>query len=660
MKIATILDHIESRHMALPEFQRGYVWNRDQVRALMDSLYRKHPVGTLLVWATQAADAPHRGEGDLAPGVVKLLLDGQQRITSLYGIIRGAPPEFFDGNAQAFTGLRFHLEREEFAFYSPVHMRDDPLWVDVSDLMKRGTGGLGVFVAELGQQPELASRIGDYIGRLSAILAIQDVDLHVEEVTGTEKTIDVVVEIFNRVNSGGTKLSKGDLALAKICAEWPEGRIRMKAALERWRDQGYYFSLDWLLRCVNTMVTGEARFAHLHIVDAGEVAQGLERAERVLDNLLNAVGSRLGLDHDRVLFGRFAFPVMARYVSANGGLLTDGEERDQLLFWYVHSALWGRFSGSTESVIDQDLELIKEHGGGIERLIRQLQLWHGSLHISPEHFAGWSLGARFYPMLYMLSRVGEARDWGNGLVLRQQLLGKMSSLEVHHIFPKARLYKAGYSRPEVNAVANFCLQTKDTNLRISDRSPEEYLPEIQAAHPGTLESQWIPMDPELWRLENYRAFLAERRALLAGAANSFLAELLHGVEVQLVAATGDEEEEPPVVATPAVPGGVDDEEEERALTEVREWLEGEGLPGGEYLYELADANTGAPLAVLDLAWPDGLQEGLSQRAAVLLNEEEETLEAANAHGFRCFTDVGQFRRYVTNEVLVINDRSAAG
>jgi len=95
MKISTILDHIDSGHMALPEFQRGYVWNRDQVRGLFDSLYRRHPVGGLLVWATESKTAEHRGDGPLASGVIKLLLDGQQRMTSLYGVLRGKPPQFF-------------------------------------------------------------------------------------------------------------------------------------------------------------------------------------------------------------------------------------------------------------------------------------------------------------------------------------------------------------------------------------------------------------------------------------------------------------------------------------------------------------------------------------------------------------------------------------
>ena len=85
MQITQILAQIDYGLMALPEFQRGYVWNRDQVRGLFNSLYRRHPIGGLLVWSTESKSAAARGDGHLAPGIVKLLLDGQQRITSLYG-----------------------------------------------------------------------------------------------------------------------------------------------------------------------------------------------------------------------------------------------------------------------------------------------------------------------------------------------------------------------------------------------------------------------------------------------------------------------------------------------------------------------------------------------------------------------------------------------
>lgn len=648
MRVSTILDHIDSGHMALPEFQRGYVWNRDQVRTLMQSLYRRYPVGSLLVWATQSEGAEHRGDGALAPGVVKLLLDGQQRMTSLYGIIRGKAPAFFDGNEQTFTGLHFHLEAEEFAFYSPIKMKDDPLWVDVSALMR---DGLSPLITRINESPTLQRKMGDYIARLNQIHAIKDVDLHIEEVTGPDKTIDVVVDIFNRVNSGGTKLSRGDLALAKICAEAPSARERMKEALRKWREADLHFNLDWLLRNVNTITTGEAKFAAMHSLDAASFSDGLVRAERAIDHLLNVISGRLGLDHDRVFFGRYAMPVMTRYLDQRGGRFADERERDKLLFWYLQSAMWGRFSGSTESVLDQDLKLIEGRDGALDRLIDQVRIWRGGLRVLPENFAGWSLGARFYPMLYLLTRMGQAKDWGTGLPLSGHLLGKMNRLEVHHIFPKALLYKHGYKRPEVNAIANFCFLTKDTNLQISDRSPEIYFPDVDKRHPGALASQWVPTDPQLWSVERYSEFLDARRRLLADSGNEFLTGLLHGAVID----EGEAPQEPKAARERAVQqlvvGGVDSDQEEQALLALNEWVAEQGLPQGSYLFELADEDTGEPLAVLDLAWPDGLQAEFSEPVAVLLGEGPEVLQVANERGYRHFTSVEAFQQYVRREVL---------
>ncbi len=212
MKISTILVHIDTGFIALPKFQRGYVWNRDQVRALMDSLYHRHPIGSLLVWTTNSTGTASRGDSDPQLGVIKLLLDGQQRITTLYGIIRGRPPKFFDGRPDVLSGLFFNLDTEEFSYYMPSRMKGNPLWIDVTKLMQ---DGIGPFVTELSSHPEYASKLPLYINRLIQITGIKDVDLHIEEVTGEDKTIDVVVDIFNRVNSGGTKLSKGILRLLR-------------------------------------------------------------------------------------------------------------------------------------------------------------------------------------------------------------------------------------------------------------------------------------------------------------------------------------------------------------------------------------------------------------------------------------------------------------
>jgi hypothetical protein len=131
---------------------------------------------------------------------------------------------------QLSSGLRFHVEDEVFAFYTPAKMRDDPQWVDVTSLYTRG---LESPVAALNAHPGTRPRIAAYAARLARLRQVLDRDFHEEKITGEDKGIDVVVEIFNLVNSGGTKLSKGDLALAKKCAQWPEARAAMRTSLEQ-------------------------------------------------------------------------------------------------------------------------------------------------------------------------------------------------------------------------------------------------------------------------------------------------------------------------------------------------------------------------------------------------------------------------------------------
>ncbi|MBN2438941.1 MAG: hypothetical protein JXL20_10130, partial [Deltaproteobacteria bacterium] len=284
------------------------------------------------------------------------------------------------------------------------------------------------------------------------------------------------------------------------------------------------------------------------------------------------------------------------------------------------------------------------------RLIRHLRRQRGDLRLTEGDFIGWSRGARFYPLLYMMNRVCHAQDWETGVGLSKHLLGRTSGLELHHIFPKAKLYEHQYQKDEVNALANFTFLTQETNLLVSDRDPAEYLAEYAAKNPGVLESHWIPMDRALWRYENYPDFLSERRKLLARQANEFLESLVGGELPDFeVAALG-------VTRTPAfVPGGVESEAEARLLHGVNEWVADQDLPRAEFMYQLAHPESGELLAIVDLAWPEGLQPGLSQPVALLIDEGRETREAVNQAGYRYFTDVDSFKRYVVRDILSVED-----
>lgn len=627
MELEAILYQIDNNDMALPEFQRGYVWNRDQVRGFMSSLYRRYPVGGLLVWVTATESAPIKAGNKTAMSSVRMLLDGQQRITTLYGIVRGTPPPFFEGDVNAFTGLYFNLEEETFEFYSAAKMAKEPMWIDVTKLMAKGLAWVLPLLPETADQEVC-------INRLNEVAQIAKVDFHIEELIGPDKTLDVVVDIFNRVNSGGTKLSKGDLALAKLCAEWPDARQALRSKLKAWRDAGFEFKLEWLLRNVTTVLTGQSLFSGLEDVSAAEFQKGLATCDQAVSYLLNLTSARLGLDHDRVLGGRYAFPIMAKYFVQAGGKVSSAEEQGKLLYWYVHSFLWGRYAGSTETMLNRDLATLKENG--LDGLIEELRNFRADLVIRPGDFAGSTRGARFYPLLYLMTRTAKARDLAaGGLELTAHMLGKLSSLQVHHIFPQSQLYDVDYKRGQVNAIANFCFLTQDANLEILNRPPEDYFAEAETKIPGALESQWIPTDPALRHLDKYSDFLAARRELLASAANVALDAL--------IATPGLATEVPSELSASAIVAVSSDEADsgatEVASRRVGDLVEEHGLARPELVEVVVDQASGAELGIADFMWPDGLQGAYDEPVVLVLDGDSAEMERMAEAGYQVLASV---------------------
>ncbi len=445
------------------------------------------------------------------------------------------------------------------------------------------------------------------------------------------------MDIFNRVNSGGTALSKGDLALAKLCAQWPEARKTMRGFLEDWERKGFSFTLDWLLRNATAVATKRSIFTSLDTVTAEQFEKALTDSAHYIGRFLDAASGRLGLDHDRVLMGRYAIPVVSLLLHQRGGNFDNSGEQDKALFWYIHAALWGRFAGSTETVLAQDYETVDR--AGVDGLIASMERWRGgNLDIHSHDFEGSTRGSRFYPLLYLLTRALGARDLGSGLPLHAHMLGNLTSLQVHHIFPKSVLYKANYDRAVVNAIANFCFLTQDTNLQIGNREPEEYFAEAERKHPGVLASQWIPTDPELWKIDRYEDFLAARRELLASAAQSFLSELRSGTAGK----TSDVAELQPVSVV------MDDADDARAVQIkdlVRELTElGYAEPALDS--DIADPVSGRQLCVAEAYWPDGLQPGQGKPVVLELDVDTTDLPRLEELGYKVFTSVDALRGYV--------------
>ncbi len=639
----SLLSQIDSGSMLLPEFQRGYVWNRDQVRGLLRSLYLGYPVGGLLVWETETTADDVRGT-DEAVGNRTLLLDGQQRLTTLYGVVRGRPPKFFEGDKNTFLGLRFSVEDETFEFYSPAKMKGDPTWIDVTKLFQED--GLKPFIDEF-NDPKYKERFPEYLKRLSELSNIVKREFHLEKIVGKDKTTDVVVDIFNRVNSGGTKLSKGDLALAKVSAKAPELRNQMREELAVWEKNGFDFNLDWFLRNINAVATGKALFVHLDDVSIVDFKKSLDSTTKYVNVLLNLIASRLGLDHARVLMGRFALPVLSLYLNEHSGKFPNKSEADKALYWYIHVGLWGRFAGSTESMLAQDYEILKK--SGLDGLIKEIErVRGGNLVISPNDFKVNTMGSRFYPLLYLLTRVGSAQDLLTGITLQKQLLGNLSSLQVHHIFPKKVLKDAGFRRGEINAVANFCFLTQESNLIISKREPKDYFKQvIKEAGEEALASQWIPLDKKLWEIDNYREFLEARRELLANASNTFLESLLTGQadELSLPRLNAPEDE--------------DSKERKAEIDQLIADLAEFGVVAPQTDIEIFHPDTQELLTIAEAYWPEGLQPGMGEPVLLELDKRDVDEEKMEDLDMKVFYSIRRLKRYVAAQAKISSGENSA-
>ena len=642
-KLSTVLDQVDAGVMLLPEFQRGYVWNRDQVRGLMKSVYREFPVGALLVWETEVGADQTRGGGALAQASGKrhLLLDGQQRVTTLYGVVRGRAPGFFDGDASAFTGLHFNVESEDFAFYAPMKMKNDARWLDVTKLFLDGTAPSIGRLMSVTTDPQ---QLSDYMARVAQLHNVLNRDFHIEQITGPDKTIDVVVDIFNRVNSGGTKLSKGDLALARICSEWDQARPWMRHYLDEWQKRDYVFNLDWLLRTVTAVAVGRSQFSNLEDVSAEQFEHALKGTREHVEHLLGVAVERLGIDHDRVLFGRYAFPVLARILSRReNGRFHDGIEANKAMAWYVQAAIRGRFTGSVETNLNKDLQVADRDG--VDGLLDSLKKLHkGSLAVRPEDFEGVGRGARSYPLLYLLTRSVAGLDLLDG----GSFAGRTTSLHVQEIFPRTELRQAGYSTGEINAIANFAFVTQDSGRRLGTRLPEDHLAECS---PEGLRAQWIPEDRSLWRVDRYRDFLAARRELLAVAADRFLGALAAGTAPW---------PSPPLYGMGPVVGDETGPRTAQIKALLAEFADlGFATPAVDC--EIPDPDTGRTLAVAEAFWADGLQAGLGNPVVLELDPDDADLARLAELGCEVFTSVDALRAHVRRRGEVVGgDRADEG
>ncbi len=641
-----LLTLIDKGHLRLPQFQREFVWTHKQVREYLDSLYRGYPSGSILIWKKTDTDTilVTRGDDTSPPIPLQLLLDGQQRITTLYCIVKGQAPDFFTGNFNVFKNLYFHLEEEEFQ-HVRSNVKEDPLYIDVMEFYQEDLMHYFNMVQSLETNDATKSK---YLMRLNTLNNIPDksanIDTFTDSILDPHAPIDGVVEIFSRLNTNGKKLTDVDITLARMGVEWPEVREDLSSKIEEWKGKlstraSYDKSpldLKWLMRTAVVVKYGKTDFDELWKNDSEDVKSGFEITYRCIDRTLNLLADRLGLDRSHVILSPYALPVICRWMQ-KVGRKSNSVDEGLILAWYIRAAIRKRFGSATDDAIQKyttliDANELSQLDDDLDQWIQQ-QGFHPNIHA--DDFAG--SGTRrsgpsqiFLSILHMMTRVDGARDLCNGNALTSYLHGPRSKLELHHIFPQQYLLDNGVKDEKViDAHANLCYLTADSNRQISDSPPSDYLNEAEQMHSGVLRSQWIPLDSDLWKTENYLEFLRQRQVLMAQAVSDFLDRTRNG---DLSSERGSHITGPPSQI----------ESLDKRLAAVVELCEELGLSEPITNHEFADISSSY---ALDLAWPDGLQEGLTPPVAYLLEANEEAARWQGIEGWRFFFTYETFEEY---------------
>lgn len=532
MKVEEILSEVDNGVLALPVFQRGFVWSEEKIQRFLRSLYNGYPVGCLLIWRTADSDEITRGESETSGNYLKIIIDGQQRITTIYAMARGKTPPFFIGKSDRLKNVFFDIEEEKFVHYKRRVPQPNPFLVNVTEILKDGTEEISKRIFDQLKERYTVDQAFEqhhkFKNRLDKLYRIRERDIYEEVLTDESRNFQDILIIFQEVNTGSKQLSGADLALARVCAKRFSARDDLQACLDEWAGKGYKFSLDWLLRCVNVCITGGSTFDSLDGVTGEQFDKGLLTAKQCVEKIIILFQTKLGIDDDKLLGMRACIPLLVRYFAIKDGNVEDESERAKLLYWYLQTVINQRYYGGTEGVLRRDLEALTMTNDRppIENLISTLKQDGIDKQIQWHESYGAGRNNVFFQLLYVLSRANNARD----IFTRDPLsFSKFQpSLEKHHIFPSALLQNnetKSFSKRESDDVANFAFLTRKTNRRISAKEPSVYLSEVDDK---LLKTQWIPTDRSLWKIEKYPDFLAKRRQLLAAAADTLLGSLEAG------------------------------------------------------------------------------------------------------------------------------------
>jgi hypothetical protein len=563
--LSGLLHYIEIGDIALPDIQRPFVWSNAKVRDLFDSMYRGFPVGYFLFWENVSAGATKQiGVGNKQQHIARLLIvDGQQRLTSLFAVFRGRKVLDEDYKERQIE-VAFRPRDGKFEV-ADAAIRRDPEWIaNISELWASRSSSrklVNDFIAKLAIKGPLTADEEESIAHnLDRLIDLQKYPFTALEIASSVDE-EQVADIFVRINSEGVRLNQADFILTLMSVFWDEGRMALETFCRQSRQSpspgspaspfNHFIQPDpdQLLRVAVAYGFQRGRLKSVYQVLRGkDMDTGLyspvrrdqqfaalqAAQEEVLDltnwhqflSCLIGAGFRSGdmISSKNAMLYAYAFYLVGR---KRFGL---AEHKLQRLIgrWFYAASLTGRYTSSPETVMDGDLNRLKEvkDADGFVTTLEGIManeltndFWTVTLPSNldsssarnPELFAYTAAQNRLgAPVLFSHKKVSDLLD--------PTIKSKKKALERHHLFPRAWLERQGVSDlKRINQLANFALLEWPDNIDISDDAPADYVPQVQARFSvGDWESMYEHHAlPDSWHTLSYDDFLVERRKLMA-------------------------------------------------------------------------------------------------------------------------------------------------
>lgn len=533
LPVSVLISQILSKQIAIPEIQRPFVWKAKQVRDLMDSLYKGYPTGYIIIWQNPNIKLK---DGSLSVGK-KIIIDGQQRITALMTAIAGLPIVNSDYKKcrikiafNPFAALSDDKDAEIFAVQDSSHLKSKKWIPDIAEIFQTGFNMFGFVREYCTNNPDM--RDSDLGEILSKLLNIGNRQIGIIELSDTLE-IDLVTDIFIRINSKGTSLSQGDFVMSKIAADEKFGGNQLRKAIDYFSHlaiepsfystikendvdfarSDYFPKMEWLKDDLETVFDPDCddvlrvafmyKFKRAKLADLVGLLSGRDFKTRdynesiventykeLIDGVKNVINENnfkqfmiaikgAGFVSNKLVTSNMAldFAYTLYLILKKNESIAVGEVKRIVQKWYVLSVLTGRYSSSPETAFAKDLRLIDENG--VQKVLQDIEaatlsdnFWNVKVVQDLEYTS--TNNPTFLVFLAAQIMQNDVSLLSTNVPVRDLvLLGG----DIHHIFPKDYLKKLGHEKNSYNQDANYVYLDKPINISIGNKAPNVYFGE---------------------------------------------------------------------------------------------------------------------------------------------------------------------------------------